>query len=187
MFCKANETQVQNILYTIAQFSQCSGQLINFSKSVVYFSSNTETEDCQVISGTLKVRSLNISEEKYLGLPFFIGRNKSVPFSTLCDKMGHRFSKWSSTNISEAGRSVMVRNVSSAIPTHHMTSFKLPDTTINKMEAVQQKYWKKKYYCKGNHVISWKRTQRPKEEGGLWFRDLKFFNRALLAKSAWKI
>ncbi|XP_026378777.1 uncharacterized protein LOC113273242 [Papaver somniferum] len=187
LFCKANETQVHKLLDAITQFSQCSGQLINFSKSAVYFSSNTIPDDCQVISGTLQVRSLNISDEKYLGLPFFIGRNKRIPFSTLCDKMGYRFSKWSGKNISEAGRLVMVRNVSSAIPIHHMTSFKLPDTTINKMEGAQQKYWRQKDSCKGNHVISWKRTQKPKEEGGLEFCDLKVFNRDLLAKTAWKL
>ncbi|XP_026420486.1 uncharacterized protein LOC113316539 [Papaver somniferum] len=53
LFCKANERQVQKLLQVIEQFSSFSGQLINFNKSAVYFSSNLEPEVCQSISGSL--------------------------------------------------------------------------------------------------------------------------------------
>ncbi|XP_026410726.1 uncharacterized protein LOC113305951 [Papaver somniferum] len=164
LFCKANDTQVHNLLQAIHQFSQCSGQLINFNKSTVFFISNFDPENCQNISGSLQVRSLNISDEKYLGLPFFLGRKKHIPFSILCDKMDHRFSNWNGSNMSEATRLVMIKNMSNTIPIHHMTSFKLPDVIIKQMSSKQQKLWRNKKSCKGNHIITWRRTQRPKEE-----------------------
>ncbi|XP_026458950.1 uncharacterized protein LOC113359551 [Papaver somniferum] len=106
------------------------GQLLNFNKSAVYFSSNLLPEDCQTIGGALQVRYLNISDEKYLGLSFFVGRKKRIRFSILCDKMDNKFARWNGENMSEVARSFMIKNVSNAIPIHHMTSFSLPDATI---------------------------------------------------------
>ncbi|XP_026452021.1 uncharacterized protein LOC113352416 [Papaver somniferum] len=101
--------------------------------------------------------------------------------------MENIMSRWCSTNMSEDGRSFMVRNVTNVIPVHHMISFKLPDVTINKMNSTHQKIWRKNKTNKGNPPISWKNVSTPKKEGGLGFRILKLFNIALLAKSACRL
>ncbi|XP_026436220.1 uncharacterized protein LOC113334098 [Papaver somniferum] len=100
--------------------------------------------------------------------------------------MENRLLKWNSINLSEAGRTVMVKHVLYALPVHHMISFKLPDQTIKALNSVQCKFWRKKDTNKGV-VISWSSLSKDKKEDDLGFMDLECFNKAFLAKSAWRL
>ncbi|XP_026428428.1 uncharacterized protein LOC113324327 [Papaver somniferum] len=61
LFCKANQVQTNTLLKVIEDFSKCSGHLIDFHKSVVYFSKNTNPYICQIISGLLQLCSEDTS------------------------------------------------------------------------------------------------------------------------------
>lgn len=113
---------------------------VKLSISIVYFSKNVSPSACKTIGGILQVPIMD-PKEKYLGHPFFIGRNKKVPFSVFVEKMETRLSKWNSSNLSEPRRTIMVNHVINAILVHHMTSFKLSDQTIKDLNnSIQGKF-----------------------------------------------
>ena len=67
-------------------YSTASGQLINFEKSSIYFSSNKDGGQRNWIKTQLKVRGVD-RFETYLGLPTLIGRSKYQAFAVLKDKV----------------------------------------------------------------------------------------------------
>ncbi|XP_026398808.1 uncharacterized protein LOC113294636 [Papaver somniferum] len=62
-----------------------------------------------------------------------------------------------------------------------------PDKSIKKMEALQRNNWWEKANSKGSYIIGWKELNLPKRLKGLGFKNLRYFNEALLAKLAWRM
>ncbi|KAL0391054.1 UNVERIFIED_CONTAM: hypothetical protein Scaly_0462500 [Sesamum calycinum] len=97
-------------------YRRASGQEINFSKSSVAFSRNTDEELCLSIDSDLTIRREN-KMELYLGLPSRITRSKKNLFATLRDRIRHRVTWWNEKFFSQAGKEVLIKSVLQAIPT----------------------------------------------------------------------
>lgn len=109
----------------LEQYEDCSSQCVNFEKSTVFFNSNVNDQDKNLVFQILNVRC-SMNPKRYLGLPIMVGRKKKLAFQNLKDHLKQRINSWSLRHISQGGREVFMKVVLQAIPTYTMACFLLP-------------------------------------------------------------
>ncbi|KAG8491718.1 hypothetical protein CXB51_015124 [Gossypium anomalum] len=161
LFGEASEEGTGSFEQILKEYKSCSGQCVNYGKSTVFFSSNTNDTVKLNISNRLGIKVLT-SSEKYLGLPNMVGRGKHQAFQHLKDRIKIKIDSWSTRLLSQGGKEVFIKAILQEIPTYTMGCFLI-------------------------HWCSWSNLCELKENGGLGYRNLATFNLALLTKQGWRL
>lgn len=89
--------------------------------------------------------------------------------------------------LSRARNEVLMKAVLQAIPTYIMSCFALPKSLVNSIEAAIRAFWWGSGDKRKMAWLSWEQLCKPKNQGGMGFRDLHSFNKVLLGKQCWRI
>ncbi|KAL0013802.1 hypothetical protein SO802_000871 [Lithocarpus litseifolius] len=107
-FCRAKKAECQKIQQLLGWYEAASGQLVNKDKTTLFFSRNTPEEVQQEIKILLGVPSIK-HYGKYLGLPYFEGRQKKACLNQIKERIWAKMQGWKEKLLSQAGKEVRIK------------------------------------------------------------------------------
>ena len=140
LFFRANNQEAEGVKAILDEYARLSGQSINYQKSGIFFSTCVKQDKQAEISSILRV-SNDLQNNMYLGLPSLLGRSKKRVFGFVKERLWKRLQGWKVKKISRAGKTILINNVATAIPSYCMASFLLPKDMCKEMEVMMNKYW----------------------------------------------
>ncbi|XP_059650157.1 uncharacterized protein LOC132295912 [Cornus florida] len=187
LFYKVKISEVRGIKSILDRYANLMGQLVNFDKSSIYVSPNTDLDLKAMCRQILCIHNVDW-HNKYLGNPLILGRSKVTSLNFISDRVSSKVKLLKGNLLSKAGREVLLKAVLNALSTYAMQCLKFPKQNCKDLTSKLLNFWwsgeEKSHKIKW---VSWSTLCNSKVSGSLGFKNIEAFNLALLAKMAWRM
>jgi hypothetical protein len=140
LLLKIDDRSANSLQQILSLYEDCSGQAINKDKSSVMFSKNARRADKQRLMCDLEITK-EAHNEKYLGMPVYMGRSKERTFTYLKDRVWKRVQGWKEKLLSKAGKEILIKAVAQAIPSYAMSCFDLTKSLCDDLSTMICRFW----------------------------------------------
>jgi len=140
LLCRTNLESCQKLLGILNNFCHQFGQLINFQKSSLTFSKNSNPHDRRIVNSIFNIKQQD-NLGKYLGCPVFMGRPNVHTFSDLVNKTAAKLQNWKTKSVSKAGRIALIQSNLEAMPAHTMQCFQLPTAASRRIDKISRDFF----------------------------------------------
>ncbi|CAM8914220.1 unnamed protein product [Rhodiola kirilowii] len=134
IFLKARASEADELLNILSEYEKLSGQKVNFLKSEICFSKNTNDDVRKAVKDLLNIKEVDC-HSKYLGLQLVAGQKLSAVCGELVEKLWSKLQSWENLKLSVGGREILIKAVLQAIPQYTMSCVYLPESIINKLSS----------------------------------------------------
>lgn len=173
---------IHNIL---TYFTRISGHKINMAKSKIFFAPHTDLSTHNRVVTTLGIdATTNLGT--YLGFPLTHHKLNASAFRFVLDKLQTKLNAWEHKFLTLAGRATLIKATLSALPTHIMQIFKLPESSLQQIDRISRNFlWGSMTTKRKIHPVKWDQVCQPLDHGGIGLAKAKNRNIALLMNLAW--
>ncbi|GJY80116.1 putative RNA-directed DNA polymerase, eukaryota, reverse transcriptase zinc-binding domain protein [Tanacetum coccineum] len=186
MFARGDVESARVIMESLDEFKLTSGLVPSIPKSTTLF--------CNVLNH-VKIVILNImpfSEGelpiKYLGVPLISSRLLNKDCKVLAEKAKNRIGDWKNKSLSFVGHLQLCKSVISSMHIYWASVLAIPKGIILDIQNLKRGFlWCNGDYKRGKAKVASVDICLPLSEGGLGFRSLEVFNKALLTTHIWNI
>ncbi|KAJ9536637.1 hypothetical protein OSB04_un000186 [Centaurea solstitialis] len=186
VFTRGDVASVEVLKKALSLFALRSGLSPNLQKSDIFFG-NVPLEEKEAILHCLPFRT-GTFPIRYLGVPLSPVTLRNADYSSIIAKVQGRLQNWKSKFLSFGGRRQLISSVLQSLQLYWMAIFVFPSGVIHELERLCRDFlWTQGDPSRGRCKVAWALVCRPKSCGGLGFRRLAVWNRALIAKNLWSL
>ncbi|XP_073149181.1 uncharacterized protein [Henckelia pumila] len=181
ILAKGETQSVKILLDCVDKFGKTAGLRANALKSNIFLVAVKEPVRREII------RMSGYQEGSfpfcYLEIPLTAWRLTERDFSGLVDTIARKVDAWPRHTLSYAGKLELLRSVVQGVECFWLSVLTILCGVIDKIEKICRSFmWTSKH-----PPTSWRKVCSPINDGGLGLRDLRIWNKTLLAKTLWEI
>jgi len=184
--CVGTRKNMKCLLRIFKNYSDTSGQLVNFDKSKLFTGAMTVTRKNML--SQLSGFTLGIIPFQYLGCPIFQGKPICIYFQSIVDRIKTKLATWKGVLLSIMGQVQLVKSLIHGMLVYSFHIYRWPILLLNMLDRwINFFIWSGDIHTRKICTVSWKQVCLPWDSDGLDLKSTRSINSSLLLHLSWHL